>query len=76
MRVTERYARVSETTIRWSVTVDDAWGYTRPWTISMPLTAEPDYVGYEYACHEGNYSMTNILGGERELEKAGRANQQ
>ena len=39
-----------------------------PWTISMPLTAEPDYEMYEYACHEGNYAMENVLRGARLLE--------
>ena len=64
-RVVERYERVSETTIMWTVTVDDPNVYTQPWTISMPLTAEPDYVIYEYACHEGNYAIPNILAGAR-----------
>ena len=65
MDVVERYERVSETTIMWTVTVDDPNVYTQPWTISMPLTAEPDYVIYEYACHEGNYAIPNILAGAR-----------
>ena len=65
MDVVERYERVSETTIMWTVTVEDPNVYTQPWTISMPLTAEPDYVIYEYACHEGNYAIPNILAGAR-----------
>ena len=66
----ERYERVSETTIMWTVTVDDPNVYTQPWTMSMPLTAEPNYVIYEYACHEGNYALPNILGGARKAEAA------
>ncbi|SVA51770.1 uncharacterized protein METZ01_LOCUS104624 [marine metagenome] len=69
MHVTERYERVSESTIMWTVTVEDPNVYTRPWTISIPLTAEPDYVIYEYACHEGNYAIPNILAGAR-MEEA------
>ena len=69
MHVVERYERVSETTIMWTVTVADPNVYTQPWTISIPLTAEPDYVIYEYACHEGNYAIPNILGGAR-MEEA------
>ena len=65
MHVVERYERVSENTIMWTVTVDDPNVYTQPFTISMPLTAEPDYVIYEYACHEGNYAIPNILAGAR-----------
>ena len=34
----------------------------------MPLTSEPNYVIYEYACHEGNYALPNILGGARKAE--------
>jgi len=68
MHVVERYERVSETTIMWTVTVDDPNVYTGPWTISIPLTAEPDYVIYEYACHEGNYAIPNILAGARMAE--------
>ena len=67
-QVVERYERVSETVIMWTVTVMDPNVYTQPWTMSMPLTAEPDYVIYEYACHEGNYAIPNILGGARKLE--------
>ena len=75
LHVVERYERVSETTIMWTVTVTDPEVYARPWTISMPLTAEPDYVIYEFACHEGNYAVPNILAGGRmeELRRAKRA---
>jgi hypothetical protein len=57
-----------DNTIMWTVTVDDPNVYTRPWTISIPLTAEPEYVIYEYACHEGNYAIPNILAGARMAE--------
>ena len=70
MTVVERYERVSDTTIMWTVTVEDPNVYTERWTISMPLTAEPDYVFYEYACHEGNYSIPNMLAGARMQETA------
>ncbi|MDA1093411.1 MAG: hypothetical protein O3A25_09130 [Acidobacteria bacterium] len=68
MKVVERYERVSEQTIMWTVTVEDPNVYTKPFSISMPLTAEPGYVVYEYACHEGNYSIPNILTGARKAE--------
>ena len=69
MHLVERYERVSETTIMWTVTITDPNVYTRSWTISMPLTAEPDYVVYEYACHEGNYAIPNMLGGARKEDR-------
>ena len=43
--------------------------YTASWKISMPLTAEPTYEMFEYACHEGNYAVPNALSGARFLEK-------
>ncbi len=69
LHVVERYQRVSETTIMWDVTITDPNVYTAPWKISMPLTAEPDYQMFEYACHEGNYSVPNGLSGQRYLDK-------
>ncbi|MEX0618532.1 MAG: hypothetical protein WDZ76_02360 [Pseudohongiellaceae bacterium] len=66
LHVVERFTRVSEDTIIWDVTVTDPPVYTQPFTISMPLTADNEYVMFEYACHEGNYAVPNIL-------RAGRA---
>ena len=71
LHVVERYQRVSENTIIWTVTIDDPNVYTRPWTLSMPLTAEPEYEIYEYACHEGNYAVPNALSGQRAIDARG-----
>ena len=71
LHVVERYRRVSADTIVWTVTIDDPNVYTRPWMISMPLTAEPDYQMFEYACHEGNYAVPNALGGQRVIDAGG-----
>ena len=68
LHVVERYQRVSEDTIMWTVNITDPNVYTAPWTISMPLTAEPNYEIYEYACHEGNYAVPNALSGQRVLD--------
>lgn len=68
LHVIERYERVSEHTIIWTVTITDPNVYTQPWTISMPLTAEPEYQIYEYACHEGNYAVPNALSGQRVID--------
>jgi hypothetical protein len=73
--VVERYERVSETTIMWDVTITDPKVYTAPWKISMPLTANPTYQMFEYACHEGNYAIPNALSGGRFLEKSAGAPQ-
>ncbi len=68
LHVVERYQRVSETTLMWTVTIEDPNVYTAPWTISMPLTAEPNYEMFEYACHEGNYAVPNALSGQRAID--------
>jgi len=70
-RVVERFARVDAETIDYQITVDDASVFTRPWTAAIPMTK---IVGplFEYACHEGNYGLENILRGARALDKASR----
>ena len=69
LRVTERFTRTSADTLQYEATVDDPKTWTRPWTISMPLKRDPRYELYEYACHEGNQAMSNILSGARAAEK-------
>jgi len=69
LNVVERFTRVSEGTIIWSATITDPEIYTQPFTISMPLTRDDEYVMYEYACHEGNYAIPNILNAGRAREQ-------
>ena len=69
LNVVERFTRVSEGTIIWSATITDPEIYTQPLTISMPLTRDDEYVMYEYACHEGNYAIPNILNAGRAKEQ-------
>ena len=70
LHVIERFRRVSKDVINYSATITDPAMYARPWTIAFPLSADPDYRIYEYACHEGNYAIENILRGARALDKA------
>ena len=63
-RVTERFTRVSETELVYRYTVEDDALYTEPWVGEFSLTRH-DVPIYEYACHEGNYSLPNILLGGR-----------
>ena len=65
LHVVERFTRVSEDELLWEVTVEDPEVYERPWTVSMPLTRDPDYVMVEYACHEGNRDGQILLSGAR-----------
>ena len=64
----ERFTRISEDTIIWEVRITSPKSFTQPITISMPLTQDPDYTLYEYACHEGNHALGNILSAGRERE--------
>ena len=72
LKVVERFTRVSEDTIQYEVTIEDPEIYTASWKIAMPLTLDPEYVMYEYACHEGNMAVELVLGGARAMEKAGK----
>ena len=67
LHVVERFKRVDENTILYRVTLDDPTTFTKPWTMEYPFLATPGPI-YEYACHEGNYAMPDILGGARQME--------
>jgi len=69
LHVVERFTPIDANTIDYEATIDDPKMFTRPWTISIPLHRDPSYRIYEYACHEGNRSVGNILRDARSLEK-------
>ena len=73
LKLTERYTRVDPNTITYEVTVDDPKTYTKPFKVAFPITQEPGYQNFEYACHEGNYAMFDSLSGARAQEKAAEA---
>ena len=69
----ERYRPIAADKIEWSVTLNDPDTWTKPWTFGMTLTEDPGQPLFEYACHEGNYAMRNILSAARAEEaKAGK----
>ena len=68
MKLTERFTRVSDDTLMYRFTVDDPKVWTRPWTAEVPWKNSIGPI-FEHACHEGNYSLTNLLRGAREDEK-------
>ncbi len=70
LKLTERYTRVGPNELHYEVTVDDPKTYVKPFKIAFPLTQEPGYQNFEYACHEGNYAMFDSLSGARAKEKA------
>jgi hypothetical protein len=69
LKLVERYTRVGPSEMRYEVTVDDPKTYVQPFKIGFPLTQEPGYRNFEYACHEGNYAMFDSLSGARAEER-------
>ena len=68
LHLTERFTRIDADTLMYEFTVDDPQTWTKPWTAAVPMR-KIDQPIYEYACHEGNYAMRNILSGARAQEK-------
>jgi hypothetical protein len=68
LHLTERFTRISPEVMQYEFTVDDPTAFTKPWTARIPFNKTSERV-YEYACHEGNYALTDILAGARAAEK-------
>jgi hypothetical protein len=70
LHLVEKFRRVDGQTVRYEVTVSDPATFARPWAAALSLKSGglPDV--FEYACHEGNYAMRNILSGARAAERA------
>jgi len=68
LRLVERFTPRGPGIVEWSVTFDDRATWTRPWTFAMHLTKTSERP-FEYACHEGNYAMRNILSIARQEEQ-------
>ena len=64
LRLTERFTRIDATTLQYEFTVDDPSTFTTPFTGRMPMHLTEEMI-YEYACHEGNYGLQDILRGGR-----------
>jgi hypothetical protein len=73
LRLVERFTRLNDRSIHYEVTIYDPKTYTAPWTVAFEITHEPGYQIFEYACHEGNYAMSNSLSAARAEEKAAAA---
>ena len=67
LHLTERFTRVGDV-LHYEVTVDDPHTWTKPWTAALELAPQPEGL-FEYACHEGNNSMRNILSAARAAER-------
>jgi hypothetical protein len=68
LKVTERFERVGPDTLLYKFTIDDPTTFTAPWSGEVPYRLTDELI-YEYACHEGNYALSNVLSGERDRER-------
>ena len=66
LHLVERFTRVDADTLEYKITIEDPKTFAKPWTAVIPISKLPDDTQiYEYACHEGNYAMPNLLSGGR-----------
>jgi hypothetical protein len=66
LHLVERFRRTDADTLEYTITVEDPMTFVKPWTAVIPISRIPDGTQiYEYACHEGNYAMPNLLSGAR-----------
>jgi len=70
LKLIERFTPLGPDTVEWAVTFEDPHTWARPWTFAMNLTRDPAQPPFEYACHEGNYGLRNILEAARAEERA------
>ena len=73
LHLIERFTRTASDTIHYEFTVDDPATFTAPWTAALDLAMKPGYQIYEYACHEGNYGLRNMLSASRSDDRAARS---
>jgi hypothetical protein len=69
LRIIERFTRTGPKTVEWSMTFDNPKVWTAAWTYSYPMTQDDTQPIFEYACHEGNFGLANILTAGRTAEK-------
>jgi hypothetical protein len=68
LQLEERYTRIDDELLQYEFTVTDDTTWERPWSVSFPMLKASEPL-YEFACHEGNYGLSNILRAARNLEK-------
>jgi hypothetical protein len=73
LHLIERFTKTAPDTVHYEFTVDDPATYTAPWTAALDLQAKSGYQIYEYACHEGNYGLRNMLSASRADDRAAAA---
>jgi len=71
-KIIEKFTRTAPDSLQYEVTVSDPRTWTKPWTAAFPLRRDMSYGMFEYACHEGNHAMSNILSAARSSDKTDR----
>ena len=72
-KIVEKFTRTGADSLQYEVTVSDPRTWTKPWTATFPLRRDMSYGMFEYACHEGNHAMSNILSASRSADKGEKA---
>lgn len=75
LKIVERFTLAGPDELHYEAVVEDPGTWTRPWTMSVPYPRDDTYTLYEYACHESNYGLPDILKGRRREEAQARAEQ-
>ena len=70
LRIVERFTRTAADELTYEATIEDPGTWARPWTMRVPYRMDKEYTLYEYACHEANYGLPDILKGARATEAA------
>jgi hypothetical protein len=70
LKLVERFTRTGDRSVQYEMTVSDPKTYTATWKVAFPITREDGYQIFEYACHEGNYAMHNLLSAARAEDRA------
>jgi hypothetical protein len=70
LRMVERFTPIDQDTLRWEVRLEDPATWVAPWAFAMPLKRDPSQAVFEYACHEGNRGLANILSAARAADRA------
>ena len=71
LHTVERFTRVAPSKVEWTATLEDPGNWARPWTYAIPWTEDDSQPIFEYACHEGNYGLRNILSAGRSDDRKG-----
>jgi hypothetical protein len=69
LKITERFTPIDASTLSWQVRFEDPATWTAPWSFEMPLKRSAEAAPFEYACHEGNLGLSNILSAARAAER-------